>query len=361
MTVQQTGWFAAGFLATTTGCVSGTVLAGGAPVAGATVEAFPGGLDVTPGNGSYHVTAPAGVKVQLVATRPGAGAVTLGSAKATAGSAGGACASQSLSITPLGPPTTYTISAQLLRGRTAFIVRDQVRVAVVANTSPTATPLDGAVVQISDASAGGAWQTVPLQSSGLYVAITGSPGAISFVAGHEYRLRVDLEPDGVFDATAKVLMPGTPTIVSPANQDVVNPEFTASWSDLATGTVDSVIYIGSFTSDAFDVVPAQFAVHAPTSGVPIGTGTGQPQFFMPNDSLTVGGPYTFRLWATNGPVRYRVGSQTIFAAMNVTPTAPTATNIFGWFSAIAQADSVQFTELGSGTAPHLAARLGRPR
>jgi len=357
VTVQQTGWFAAGFLSSSTGCVSGSVFQSGVPVAGATVEAFPGSLDVTKSDGTYHVIGPAGATVQLVAARPGAGAVTLGSAHTTASAAGGACTAQALTITPLGPPTTYTISAQLLRGRTGFIIRDQVRVIVVANTSPSATPLDGSVVQISDVTAGGAWQTVPLEASGLYVAITGSPGAISFAAGHEYVLRVDLEPDGIFDATARVLMPGTPTIVSPANGDVVNPEFTASWSDLATGAVDSVIYIGSFTSDAFSTIPAQFAVHAPTSGVAIGTGVGQPQYFMPNDSLTVGGPYTFRLWATNGPVRYRVGAQTIFATMNVKPTAPAATNIFGWFSATAQADSVQFTELGSGTAPHVTARL----
>ena len=360
LTITHLSWYLAGFLNGSAGCVSGTVFDGGVPVAGATVEAFPGGMDVTKADGTYRVSAPADAAVQLVATRPGTGTVTFGSSNTIASPPGGLCTDESIALTPAPPPTTYLIAGQLLHGKDGFITRDEVYVSVEAETSPSPTPLDGCVVQISD---GITTKTIAPSGTtpGLYQAVTGFPNAVSLQAGHRYTLSVDIEPDGHVDATATALMPGQPTIDNPSPGSVQNPKFTASWSDLVTGTVDTVIYIGSFSSDAFGTVPSQFALAAPANSFAVGTGVGQPQYFMPNDSLEVGGSYTFRLWATNGPVRYPVGTNLIFTNPNVGSTTPGATNVLGWFSAISMADSVVFTDFGGGTRPGLAMRATRPR
>ena len=357
VTITHLSWFAAGFLNGSTGCVSGHVYNGVTPVGGATVQAFPGSLGFTAADGSYRVNAPADAPVQIVATRPGTGTVTFGSASTTAGSPAGSCTDQSVSLGAAAPPSTFLVSAQLLHGRDGLFVRDEVIVSVQAATSPSPTPLSGCVVQLAD---GLTTYTVPLASPGLYESITGQAGAIQLQAGHVYTLRIDFEPDGHFDASATAIMPGQPTILAPASMEIVNPSFTASWMDPATATVDSVVYIGSCTSNAFGLVPSVFAVHAPAASYAVGTGIGQPQYSMPNDSLSVSGAYTFRLWATNGPVRYPVGGTQAFSTPNIAATTAGATNVVGWFSAVSIADSVVFASFGTGTRPHLAVRAPDP-
>lgn len=356
VTITHLSWYMAGFLNGSSGCVSGIVYDDGIPVAGATVQAFPGGFDVTQANGSYHVSAPTEASVRLVATRPGVGAVTYGSSAAVASAAGGACTDQSITLTPAAPPTTYVIEGQLLRGRVGLLTVDEVFVKVTALTSPSPTPVDGCDVELSDGIA--TTKIFPAGTPGLYQAVTATPHAVTLQAGRQYTLHVDVDPDGHFDAVATALLPGQPTIDHPSAGEVMNPKFTASWTDAVTGTVDTVTYIGSITSNSFGTVPSQFAVKAPAGSFAVGTGVGQPEYSFPNDSLEVGGSYTFRLWATNGPVRY--GPNQVFATPNVGPTTPGATNILGWFSAIAMADSVSFSDLGTGTRPGLATRAVRP-
>lgn len=359
LTVTHLSWYMAGFLNGSSGCVSGIVYDDGVPVPGATVQAFPGGYDVTKADGTYHVAVTADANIILIATRPDVGSVSLGSAQTLGSSPPGACTDKSILLTPAAPPTTYLIAGQLIRGRVGLLTLDEVFVSVSAATSPDPTPLNGCVVQLSDGIS-----TKTLASSGtpgLYQAITGFPGSIALVAGRQYTLRVDVEPDGHFDAIATALMPGQPTIDTPQPGEVLGPKFTASWSDLVTGTVDTVTYIGSLTANAFGTTPSRFAVAGPANSFAVGTGIGQPQFFMPNDSLETGGEYTMRLWATNGPVRYPVGTNLIFTLPNVTSTTPGASNIIGWFSAISMADSVNFTDLGTGTRPSLAMRAQRRR
>ena len=359
LTITHLSWYLAGFLNGSTGCVSGTVFDGGVPVAGATVEAFPGGIDVTGANGTYRVSAPADAAVQLVATRPGTGTVTFGSANTIASPPGGLCTDESIALSPAPPPPLYLIAGQLIHGRDGIITRDEVFVSVADASTVNPTPLDGCTVKISD---GVTTKTIALSSTpGLYSAVTGFPGAVTLQQGHRYTLTVDVDQDGHAEATATALLPGQPTIDEPQPGSVENPKFTASWSDLVTGTVDSVIYIGSFTSDAFSTTPSRFALNAPANSFAVGTGVGQPQYFMANDSLEVGGSYTFRLWATNGPVRYPVGTNLIFTNPNVGATTPGATNVLGWFSAISMADSVTFTDFGGGTRPGFAMRAIRPR
>ena len=356
VTITHLSWYMAGFLSGSTGCVSGIVYDNGVPVAGATVQAFPGGFDVTKANGTFQVSAPNDAPVRLVATRPGVGTASYGSASSVGSSPGGACTDQPITLTPAAPPTTYVIAGQLIRGKVGLLTLDEVFVSVSALTAPP-TPLDGCDVELSDGIS--TWQIFPSGTPGLYQAVTATAHSVPLTAGRQYTLRVDVDGDRHFDATATALLPGQPTIDTPQPGDVMNPKFTAGWTDAVTGTVDTVTYIGSITSNAFGTIPSQFAVKAPANSFAVGTGVGQPQYSFPNDSLEAGGSYTFRLWATNGPVRY--GPNLVFATPNVGPTTPGATNILGWFSAIAMADSVNFTDLGTGTRPSLAMLATRKR
>lgn len=351
LTVTHLTWFAAGLLNGSNACVSGVVTSNGLPVSGATVQAFPGTTDLSKADGSYRVSAPPNAHVEIVASRPATGSVRIASGAVTSGGAGGSCASQALALQFAGPPPTFTIAGQIIRGRNPLGVPfDQAFVSVVANTSPNPTPLNGSAVQIGD---GLTWRTIPFKSNGLYSV----PSGFTLVAGTTYTLRVDLEPDGAFDATAAVLMPGKPQINAPTADQLVDPSFTATWTDPAAGVgLYTAHYIGSIESGSFGNFPAQFVVDAPAASRVIGTGTGQPQYFMTNDPL-LAGSYLFRLWATNGPVRFAVGNQKIFTDPNITG----ATNVSGWFSAIAIADSIPFNSLGSGTAPRMALRAGRAR
>ena len=337
VTVNSLSWFAAGFLNGTNACVEGLVTSGGNPVAGATVQAYPGGSALSDAGGAYRVPVPPSTLAQLVAVRASIGTLLVGGASATGGKAGTPCVSAAIALTGGGPSQTFTVHAQLVRGRDFIgIVRDAAT-AKIATNSGSPQPLSGARVELANQLA---THVLPLVSPGVY-ALTSGP--FSLTAGETYTLNVDLEPDGVVDGSAQVQMPARPAISAPQNAEVVGPSFNASWIDPRAGTFGySVRYIGSVESGSFGNFPSIFALSTPASNTTIGNGVGQPQFGMPNDPL-ITGQYTFRLWATNGPVRYPVGSTLQFAAPNIaTP------RITGWFSAVARADSVVFNSLGDG-------------
>lgn len=351
VTVSSLSWFAAGFLNGTNSCIEGVVTSGGAPVGGAQVQAYPGGTDVTEADGGYRVSVPPGAPVQLVAVRVAAGAVSVGGGSAVGGKAGAPCVSKALSLSGGGPPPTFTVFAQLNRGRDFIgVVRDAATVRIFSNGSPS-LPLNGARVELFDQIA---FNTLPLIAPGIYGVITGQPGPFSLHDGETYTLRIDLEPDGVVDGTAQVQMPERPTITAPLAGEQVGTSFNASWIDPNAGALGySVRYIGSIESGSFGTFPAIFALQTPASNTTIGTGVGQPAFNMPNNPL-IAGQYTFRLWATNGPVRYPVGNTLQFAAPNIVNT-----RMQGWFSAVARADSVVFNSLGDGEPAPAALRRAR--
>ncbi|MEO5616804.1 MAG: hypothetical protein ABIS67_03455 [Candidatus Eisenbacteria bacterium] len=341
VTVNSLSWFAAGFLHGTNACVEGVVTSGGLPVGGASVQAYPGSSTVSDAGGAYRVSIPPGAVAQLVAVRAAAGTVNAGGASATGGKAGTPCVTAAISISGSAPPPTFTVHAQLHRGRDFIgIVRDAATVRIFSRAA-TPVPLSGARVELFEQQVGAL--RLPLRSPGVYGIISGQPGPFNLTPGGNYTLNIDLEPDGVVDGTAQVQMPARPTITEPPSAAVVGTSFNASWTDPNAGSLGySVRYIGSIESGSFGSFPAIFALETPASSTTIGTGVGQPQFSMPNNPL-IAGQYTFRLWATNGPVRYPVGNTIQFATPNIVTT-----RITGWFSAIAKADSVVFNSIGDG-------------
>jgi hypothetical protein len=345
--VTQSGWFAAGLFDGGAACAEGVVSSGGTPVPGADVQAFPGGIAHTDDSGVYTVDVPPSVPVQLVATRPSGGTVTVGAASGTSGTIGGGCLAANIALQNASGQT-YVVRAQLIRGRDALSVpRDEALVKIVTNaTNPV--PVDGATVQINP---GTGWITLPRTAPGLYSEINGQGASLTLVPGAVYALRVDITSDGTIDGAASVLMPGAPTISAPAAGSGVDPTFVSAWTDPAGGIPSyTARYIGSFESSNFGTFPARFVVLFPEQSKTIGDGVFDDINHMPNDPL-LAGEYTFRVWATNGPVQYAIPGFVLFTTPNIT-----GTGVSGWFSAIAQADSIKFTSLGSGGAPAIAAR-----
>ncbi len=340
VTVASLSWFAAGFLNGSNACVEGVVSGGGAGVAGATVQAYPGGAVVSGAGGAYRVSVPPETFVRLIATRPATGSVSLGSATATGGALGTPCVTVPITLAGGGASTFFTVEAEISRGRALIGVPRDAATVRIRSTAATPVPLNGARVDLEDPTH---LRTLPQLANGVYGMVTGQSPGFSLIPGEIYTLRVDLEPDGVVDATAQVLMPGQPLITEPLDDDVLAASFTASWSDPLSGQIGySARYIGSVESGSFGTFPAIFTDLSPGASHVVGTGTGQPQFSMPNDPLVTGG-YVFRLWATNGPVRYPVGNTVQFATPNLV-----GSRITGWFSAVAKADSVRFNSIGDG-------------
>jgi hypothetical protein len=332
------------------------------------VQAFPGGTTRTDAGGVYVVGAPPASPIEIVATRLTAGSVTPGSIGLTTGAIGTTTMAADLTLLPAPGALTYTIRAQLVRGRDVIGVRrDEAIVRIIAGTTPSPTPVNGAVVQIRNTAS---WVTLPALNASLYGAgsygiLSGlANGSITLVRDSTYSLRVDLDADGTFDATASVRMPGQPAIVAPSEGAVMDSAFACTWTDDASGiTGYSASYVGSFESDSLGAIPARFVVASPALTQFVGDGVRDVAHHMPNDPLPLG-PFTFRLWAFNGPIQYALPDTTLFTTPNVT-----GTNVTGWFSAFAQADSVGFRSLGiNGTRPAAQRRdrgqtalLGRPR
>jgi hypothetical protein len=342
--VDKGGWYAAGFFDANTACLQGTVLSGANPAANADLQAFPGGLTRTDGSGVYSVLVPANATIQLVSSRSASGALSVGSAVIASGTSGGACLAQNVTLQPAGGLLTYVVHAQLMRGRDEISVpRHSVRVQIQANTSPTPTPVDAATVEINH---GTGWIGVPRTGPGRYELVSGMGSAITLTAGANYDLRIDLESDGTFDATSTVRMPGPPVITVPTAGGLEPSPFTCTWNDPSIAISGyTARYIGSFESSSFGTLPSQFVVNAPGASKLIGDGVADAVNHMPND-LLVSGEYTFRLWATNGPVQYAVPGFLLFNTPNIS-----GSGVIGWFSAISQADSVKFTSLGDGSRP----------
>jgi len=337
VTVSSLSWIAAGFLNGSNSCVSGAVMSGLNPVAGATVQAYPGGTDISDGAGGFQVPVPPGALVRVVATRPGVGTIEIGSVSSVGGKLGAGCTSADVSLTGGGAPPTFSVQAQI-RHEKVFpgVPVDAATVRIFSNTSPP-VPLNGALVTLS--SPVHSW-VLPLLSNGVY-GRTSWGTSFTLDAGYTHTLGIDLEPDGVVDATAQVLMPGKPVILAPDGVNDVGATFVASWSDPeASGGTYTARYIGSVESESFGTFPAIFALKPPAGSDTIGTGVGQPEYAMPNDPL-IAGQYVFRLWATNGPVRYPVGNTVQFATPNIV-----STRMLGYFSAVAKADSIRFNSIG---------------
>jgi hypothetical protein len=211
--------------------------------------------------------------------------------------------------------------------------------------------VDGATVEINP---GTGWITLPRTAPGIYSKINGQGALLTLVPGAAYALRLDITSDGTTDGTATVLMPGAPTVSAPAANSGVDPTFLSAWTDPAEGIPSySARYIGSFESSNFGTFPARFVVLFPEESKTIGDGVFDDANHMPNDPLPAG-EYTFRVWATNGPVQYPLPGFLLFTTPNIS-----GNGVSGWFSAIAQADSITITSLGSGgPGPSAARRMG---
>src|SRR5262249_26949102 len=162
-------------------------------------------------------------------------------------------------------------------------------------------PYDGAKVQVT---ANGSTKTLPSLGPGIYGLVTGQNVGINLQRGYPYTLTIDFDNDGVVDATSQILMPGAVSIITPAPDAIENPSFDAQWTDDATSSFDSSTrYVGSFEWLTFGSIPNQFVASYPLLAYTVGNGVGDPALHMTNDPLG-SGQFTFRLWATNGPIRY---------------------------------------------------------
>jgi len=339
--VDHLSWYAAAFLPPATSCVSGVVTSSGSPMPNVDVQAFPGDITRTNSLGQYQVDAPQNAPIQIVAIRVASGLVTTAGSAVQSGAAGGPCTQRDLSLEG-GGTLSYIVEAQLIRGREEHgILRDQATARIRLNQSPSFTPWDGATVQVI--SSNGFTKTLPSLGPGRYGLISGLNAGINLQRGFLYTLKIDFDNDGVVDATAQVVMPGAISISAPHPDDIVSSPFDATWTDEAFSDPGyEARYIGSFEWLAFGSRPNQFVVPWPTEAFTVGNGIGDPALRMSNDPLG-SGQFTFRLWATNGPIRYELPDTTLFTEPNIS-----GANVTGWFSAISMADSITFGSLGAG-------------
>ena len=337
--VDHLSWYAAAFVTSSTACVSGVVSASGQAVPNVDVQAFPGSLTRTNTLGQYEVDAPQNAPVQIVAIRVASGVITSAGSVIQSPVSGGPCAQRDLSLEG-GGALSFIVEAQLIRGRDQFgLLRDEAVARIRLVASPNPTPYDGANVQVL---ANGFTKTLPaLGTPGYYGLITGQNAGINLQRGFLYTLRIDFDNDGVFDATSQLIMPGAIGITTPTKDQIVDPTFDAIWTDDAENAFDyDTRYVGSLEWLTFGSFPNQFVVESPTLQTTIGNGVGNPALHMSNDPLG-SGQFTFRLWATNGPIRYALPDTTLFTEPNIT-----GANVTGWFSAISMADSVTFGSIG---------------
>src|SRR5262249_37589695 len=324
VSVTTGGWIAAGLFDAGTACFSGMVTRDGAPTPNAAVEAFPGGATRTDASGAFTIQVPPSMPVQIVASALASGAFAVGAFAGPAGSIGAGCLGANVVLQSAATNQTR-IEAQLLRGRDAQSAPRQIAMVKITVNNAAHTPVDGATVQINH---GTGWDDLPQIGPGLYGKISDVNAALSLVAGANYDLRGDIQSDGTFDATGSVTMPGLPVISAPSAGATVDPSFLATWSDPAASASNyTATYIGSFESSNDGTFPARFVVNYPEQSKTVGDGSVDAADHMNNDPLPAG-EFTFRLWATNGPVRYPVDNFVLFSTPNITGTGVT-----GWFSA----------------------------
>jgi hypothetical protein len=337
--VDHLSWYAAAFVTPTTACVSGIVTSSGQAIPNVDVQAFPGGLTRSNALGQYEVDAPQNAPIQVVAIRVASGVITTAGSVIQSPASGGPCAQRDLALEG-GGALSFIVEAQLIRGREEHgLLRDEAVARIRLVASPNPTPYDGANVQLL---ANGSTKTLPgLGTPGYYGLITGQSGVINLQRGFVYTLRIDFDNDGVFDATSQIMMPGAITVSAPTEDQIVDPSFVAKWFDDANSAFDyDARYLGSFEWLTFGTFPNQFVKESPALEATIGNGVGDPALHMSNDPLG-SGQFTFRLWATSGPIRYALPDTTLFTEPNIT-----GANVTGWFSAISMADSVTFGSIG---------------
>jgi hypothetical protein len=343
-TIFHLSWYGGAPASSDVACVQGSVRDSlGAPVAGATVEAFQGERGTTDAAGNFQLQAAANGQVRVVASRLVNGVFQSATDTVQTAGIGAPCVVSNLVMRSRQP--SYDVMASMWATPPATGTDNVyfVQVDIELGVEGEGVPVDGATVEIGT---GGTFVTVPGFGGGAYGIYSGTPGFETFVLdpGALYTLRLDYNHDGTPEATGQVRMAGLPVIDVPEAASVQPRTYTASWTDPGASQAGyNPVYFG-FNSGSDDVTAptSSFFLTTEDSRV-IGSGITDPAYYFP-DPMLASGPYQFSLMTLVGPL---VGGGI--------PSLPTTPNIAGpgtsgYFNAYSINNAVDYTSTGAALA-----------
>lgn len=340
-TIFHLSWYGGAPASDEVSCVSGSVRDSlGAPVAGASVEAFPGERSTTDASGNYNIQASPNSQVRVTATRLVGGVFQTATDTVQTNGIGGPCSVSNLVMKSRQP--SYDVTATMTASSVGATTTYSIDVTIQLGVDGKGTGVDGAVVKIGT---GGSYVTIPGLGSGLYYVDSSTPGfeSLAFTAGAPYTLQLDYTDDGIVDATGQVRMSGLPVVNAPAAASTQPRTFTANWTDPGTGQPGYVpVYFGLNSGTNEVTGPTSSFFFSTTTSHSVGSGVTDPATYFP-DPFLVEGPYEFTLMTIVGPL---VGG--------LLPSVPSTPNIAGpgtsgFLNAWSMIDAVGYNSNGLAT------------
>ena len=352
-TIFHLSWYGGAPASSDIGCVHGTVRDSlGHPVAGISVQAWPGTTTTTDVNGAYQLSAAAKSAVRVVASRLVNGVFEASADTVLTGGSADPCVqadfvlhSQQAQFQVLG----YIGAIDVEGNSTPYA-----QAIVTYGVAGEGAPLGGAIVKVGS---GTTWTTLNeiAPNSGTYEA-TGGPGgdspSLTLDPGQSYTLQLDFDHNGSVDATGDVRMVGNVAITSPDSGAVEPKSFTATWTDDGSGVSGYLpYYFGANAAQDSAAASSSFLTTARSKV--IGSGIADPQTGAADPPLTAG-DYDMFLITLEGP----------FAGAGVAPNVPTSPNISGanasgWFFSYGISSDVPYTS--TGTSAFAASRVAAHR